>query len=195
MPPRARTQHPTPTRCPEAPAQSDTAHAALPASRHPSSRPAPGDPGLAAASGPGQLTVSGAHSARSSAPGPHPRLASAPLPAPGPVPAPQVSAPRWKQQQRAGRACVRARARVCVCAGGPPRSPARPLLPSALHAAMPAESLTRAPTRLRSHTSARACNPLPHPRLHTSDSPSWGAHKGLDAPAPRSSRSAARGAE
>lgn len=111
----------------------------------------------------------------------------------------QVSAPRWKQQQRAGRACVRARVRacvcVCVCAGGPPRSPARPLLPSALHAAMPAESLTRAPTRLRSHTRARACNTLPHPQLHTSDSPSWGAHKGLDAPAPRSSRSAACGAE
>lgn len=169
MPPRARTQHPTPTRCPEAPAQSDTAHAALPASRHPSSRPAPRDPGLAAASGPGQLTVSGAHSARSSAPGPHPRLASAPLPAPGPVPAPQVSAPRWKQQQRAGRACVRARARVRVRgrATALPCAPAPAFCPPRCDASRIPNARSHPPalTHKRASVQSAAAPPAPHFRL------------------------------
>lgn len=63
--------------------------------------------------------------------------------------------------------CARARARLC--AGESPRSPARPLLPPALHAAMPAESLTRAPTLRGAHTRARvhpfAAPPAPHAPL------------------------------
>lgn len=88
--------------------------------------------------------------------------------------APQGSAPRWWQRQRAkqeGRVCVCESARG-VCAGGP-RAPLRAWLsPPALHAAMPVESLTRAPTaraRARAHTgrahTPAAAHPAPHPGL------------------------------
>lgn len=58
--------------------------------------------------------------------------------------------------------CARAR----LCAGGPPRSPVRPLLPPALHAAMPAESLTRAPTLRGAHSRARVHPSAAPPALH-----------------------------
>lgn len=68
--------HPTPhlpPAAPEAPAQSEAAHAALPAGRHPSfpacAPAAPAPPQHPSC--PATLTVPGAQSARSSAPGPH----------------------------------------------------------------------------------------------------------------------------
>lgn len=165
--PRTRTQHPTPTRCPETPAQSEDAHAA-PAGRHPSSRPASFDPCLAAASGPGHTHRSG-------------RAVRAQLRSGASSPARLRSASRFGSSSRstglgsemvaaaARREGVCARARARLCAGESPRSPARPLLPPALHAAMPAESLTRAPTLRGAHTRARvhpfAAPPAPHAPL------------------------------
>lgn len=198
---------PPPPAAPEAPAQSEAAHAALPAGRHPSSPPAPPRP-RPRRSGPARP----GHTHR---PG---RAVRAPLRSGTAFPGSALlrSGSRSGLGSRsaglgsemvaaaaseAGRACacvyVCARARgVCVCAGGP-RAPLRaPLLPPVLHAAMPAESLTRAPTRpgayTRTHTRTPGRAHIPaaaHPAPH-----SWGAHKGPFAPARRSPRSAARGA-
>lgn len=165
--PRTRTQHPTPTPAPRLPPNQRTrtrrrrADTLAPGLR-PSIPASPQRPGLAT------LTVPGAQSARSSVPGPHPQLASAPLPAPAPVPVPQGSAPRWWQQQRGGRACVRARALVrgrapafpCAPAPAscPPRSDASRISNARSHPPGLSHSRARAPLR-RTPGSARPTRP------------------------------------
>lgn len=137
---------PSPTQCPKAPTQSEAAHAALPEGRHPNSWPVPRDRDLPSVSlldhthCPGAASPPGLHSASHS----------------GSVPAPQDSAPGLWQKQPASREGVCARAACVYTGAGALRSPARPLLPPALHATMPVESLTRAPSRPGAHTRARA---------------------------------------
>lgn len=177
--PRARAQHPIPTGGPEAPAQSEAAHAAVPAGRQPSSRacaPAasapPQSPGLAT------LTVRGAQSARGSAAGPHPRArlrsrSRSGSGAPWAGLSSAAAAAAKSEAQRAcacARACVCARAcaRVCACARGrvlrsallppAPRSPRRDArrLPNAR-----SRPPGRSPSRARTPTRARAPRSLP----------------------------------
>lgn len=202
--PRARAQHPIPTGGPEAPAQSEAAHAAVPAGRQPSSRacaPAasapPQSPGLAT------LTVRGAQSARGSAAGPHPRArlrsrSRSGSGAPWAGLSSAAAAAAKSEAQRAcacARACVCARAcaRACACARGrvlrsallppAPRSPRRDArrLPNA-RSRPPGRSPSRARARRPGLAPPAASPPAPHSCLP----PPWGAREGpLARPPPR----------
>lgn len=194
-PPRARTQHPTPTRCPRGSRPiRGRAHGAAGGQAPRLLGLPPHGPGPAAASRPGHTHRPG-------------RALRAPLrsgtafPGSAPLGSGSRSAGLGSEMvaaaaSEAGRACacvyVCARARgVCVCAGGP-RAPLRaPLLPPALHAAMPVESLTRVPTRLGAHTRA---HPRTHPRGRTPGCALLGRSQRPPCPASRSLRSTALGA-
>ena len=112
---------------PHPPAQAEAAHTAQLAGRHPTPSVCPAIPASPQHPGLAILTVPGAQSALSSAPGLHPRLASFLLPAPARFPLRKARLRDCgSSDERAERACARAATvvarSVCVCAGGPLRA-------------------------------------------------------------------------